>query len=267
MKIFGVVGYPIKHSLSPVMFNAVFKHLDMDAVYTRFEVKPEDFEDAMYGAKALGLTGLNITIPFKERAYEIFKADTLAEKIKAVNTIDLATSKAYNTDAYGAVKALKNKGVELKDSRILIVGAGGVARAMAFAFYDEKAEIFIANRTEERAKKLANEVGCNFIPLNKLTEVEPDIIVNATPLGMLGYESKLVVPESMIKADVVVFDTVYNPIDTPLIKIAKMRGCKIVYGYEMLVYQGEKAFEIWNGFSPPVDIMMDAVLKELTKSF
>ena len=269
MMYFGLIGYPIKHSVSPAMHNAAFKKLKIDATYLSFEVKPNDLSNAIFGAKALGFKGLNVTIPYKEEVLKFVKPDKIAAKIGAVNTIDLETMKGYNTDAYGALKALEVNGVSVEGKNILIVGAGGAARAIAFALI-EKALVIITNRTEQRGLKLVEELRkygeSIFIPYNEVKKLEGkvDIIINATPLGMKGFEGKLPLPSNLIK-DAVVFDTVYNPMDTELIKLAKERGCKVVYGIDMLVYQGAKAFEIWTNKKAPVDVMKKAAIEALQK--
>jgi len=266
MEYFGVIGYPIKHSLSPVMHNAAFRHLGMDALYLALEVKPSEIENAIKGAKALGFTGLNVTIPFKETVLEYIEVKGIAKKIEAVNTIDLRKMEGYNTDAYGALRALKEGGVGISGRTVLIVGAGGAARAIAFALAEENATIVITNRTQERGLKLAEDVRkageCIFYPFNKIEEIRTDIIINATPLGMKEFERKLAVPESIVK-DVIVFDTVYNPKETPLIALAKQRGCKVIYGIDMLVYQGAESFRIWTGRNPPVEVMKRAAIEKL----
>ncbi|RLI79581.1 shikimate dehydrogenase [Archaeoglobales archaeon] len=265
---FGLVGYPVKHSVSPAMHNAAFKQLGIDAVYLAFEVKPNEVDKAIFGAKALGFKGLNITIPHKEKALEFVKPDSLAARIGAINTIDLETMKGYNTDAYGALKALESSRVNVEGKNILIVGAGGAARAIAFALI-EKSLVVISNRTEQRGLKLVEELRrygeSIFIPYNEIEKLEGkiDVIVNATPLGMKGFESKPPLPHSLIR-DVVVFDTVYNPMETELIKLARKRKCKVVYGIDMLVYQGAKAFEIWTGKKAPVEVMKKAAINSLT---
>jgi len=270
MLYFGIIGHPIKHSASPAMHNAVFKHLGLDATYLAFDVKPENLRDAIFGAKALGFIGLNVTIPHKEAVLEFVEPMDLAKKIRAVNTIDVQNLKGYNTDAYGALKALNNAGVDVEGKNVLIVGAGGAARAIAFALAENKATIVITNRTESRGLKLAEDVrkvgDCIFLPMDRLEELKGnvDVIINCTPLGMKDFEQKLPVPESLVE-NVVVFDTVYNPIETPLIKLAKQRGCKVVYGLDMLVYQGAEALKIWLDIEPPIDVMRKAVIDFLTR--
>lgn len=266
MEYFGVIGYPIGHSLSPVMHNAAFEHLDMDAVYHSFEVKPNRLEEAVKGASALGFTGLNVTIPFKESVLDYVGVKGVAHKIGAVNTIDLQKMEGYNTDAYGAVKALEDAGVEIRDKAVLIVGAGGAARAIAFGLAEKDAKIVITNRTEKKGLELAEKVresgDCFFQPFDRLEGLNVGIIINTTPLGMKGFDQKLPVPESIVK-NVVVFDTVYNPRNTPLITLARNKGCQVVYGIDMLVHQGAESFKIWTGREPPVEEMKEAALKRL----
>jgi len=270
MDCYGVIGYPIKHSVSPAMHNAAFKHLEMDAIYLSFEVKPEELKDAIFGAKALGIIGLNVTIPHKEAILNYIKPVGIAAKIGAVNTVLVRKLEGYNTDAYGAIKALESSGVDVDGKRVLVVGAGGAARAIAFALAERNATIIISNRTESRGLKLAEDVRrvgeCIFYPHDKLEDLKGnvDIIINATPLGMKGFPKKIPVPENLIH-NVVVFDTVYNPMETPLISLARKRDCKVVYGIDMLVYQGAEAFRIWTGVEPPVDVMKRAAIEALRK--
>ena len=267
MLYFGVIGHPIGHSASPTMHNTVFRTLGVDAIYLSFDVKPENLKDAVYGARALGFKGLNVTIPHKEEITKYVKPVGLAEKIGAINTVDVQKLEGYNTDAIGALRTLEAYNVDYEDKVVLIVGAGGVARAIAFAL-SGKSTLIITNRTASRGLKLAEDVRkygeCIFHPYERIEELKGkfDILINCTPLGMKGFEEKLPVPESLIE-NVVVFDTVYNPIETPLIKLAKRRGCKVVYGLDMLVYQGAEAFKIWFGFDPPITVMRDAVVEFL----
>ena len=262
MKVFAVIGYPIKHSLSPDMFNAVFKHLGIEAVYLKLEVKPENLKEAIFGAKALGFSGLNVTIPLKERVLEFVKPVKLAKKIGAVNTVKLDTMEGFNTDAFGVVKSLEDHGVEF-DGKFLVIGAGGAARAAVFSLVEKGGEVYVTNRTEEKGVKLAREADCNFIRKEDLQKERFDVIINATPLGMVGMENSLPVGEEVIKRASVVFDMVYNPAETLLIKKAKTLRKEVIYGYEMLLYQAYEAFKIWNGFYPPVEVMRGALLKKL----
>ncbi len=268
MMYFGVIGYPIGHSVSPDMHNAAFKALGIDAIYLKFEVRPDGLRDAIVGARALGFKGLNVTIPYKEEVLKFVEPEGIARMIGAVNTVDLESMKGYNTDAYGALRALEEAGVDVEGKIALVVGAGGAGRAIAFALAERGATVIVTNRTESRGLKLAEDlrrVGeCIYHPYERLSELrgKVDIIVNATPLGMKGFEQRLPVPEEIVE-DVVVFDAVYNPPETPLIALAKKRGCKVVYGIDMLVYQGAEAFKIWTGIDPPIEVMKEAALKAI----
>lgn len=268
MEYFGVIGYPIGHSVSPVIHNAAFKSLGMDATYLALEVKPESniLREALIGAKALGFTGLNVTIPHKESILKFVEVKGIAKKIGAVNTVDLRSMEGYNTDSFGAISSLENEGINLSNKSVLLVGAGGAARAIAIGLVEKNAKVVISNRTESRGLKLAEEVRkygeCIFQPFNKLEDIRVDIIINSTPLGMKGFEKKIPVPESLVK-DVIIFDTVYNPRVTPLIGLAIKRGCKVIYGIDMLVNQGAESFRIWTGREPPLEIMKEAALNAL----
>ena len=259
-EVYGVIGYPIKHSLSPPMHNSAFRHLKYDGIYLPFEVKKEELENALIGAKALGIRGFNVTIPHKERVTEFFKPSKEVEEIGAANTIDFVKEKCYNTDVFGIKKALENAGVHPKGFKVLILGAGGAARAAVYALKDN--EIYIANRTKERGLKLAREFGCEFIEFKEIKS-EFDLIVNATPVGMEGFADEYPISADVLKNKPIVFDMVYNPPETKLLKIAKKMGCKTVSGVEMLVFQGAKSFEIWTGLKAPVDVMRKAVLELL----
>ena len=271
MDCYGVIGHPIKHSVSPAMHNAAFRAMKIDAVYASFDVKPEDLKKAIEGAKALGIKGLNVTIPHKEEVLKLAKPDELASRIGAANTLKFDEEiLAYNTDAYGALKALENAGVGVSGKTVLIIGAGGAARAIAFALVGEGATVVVTNRTEQRGLKLVQDVRkygeCVFVPMSELEKLRFDILINATPVGMSGYmPGKLPVDSKLIKEGIVVFDTVYNPMETALIRLAKMRGCRVVYGIDMLVHQGARAFEIWTGLSPPFDVMKKAALNALER--
>lgn len=257
-EIYGVIGYPIKHSLSPPMHNAAFRHLGYDGIYLAFEVK--ELEKALIGAKALGIRGFNVTIPHKERVVEFFKPSKEVKEIGAANTIDFIREKCYNTDVFGIKEALRNAGIIPKGFKILIIGAGGAARAAVYSLKDN--EIYITNRTKERGIKLAREFGCEFIEFGKIKSGF-DLIVNATPVGMKGFSDESPISEEVLKKKPIVFDMVYNPPETKLLKIAKEMGCKTVSGVDMLVFQGAKSFEIWTGLKAPVDVMKRAVLELL----
>ncbi len=260
-EIYGVIGYPIKHSLSPIMHNAAFNHLNYDAIYIAFEVKKNELKDALIGAKALGIRGLNVTIPHKESVIGYFKQSKEVEEIRAANTIDLKKEVCYNTDVHGIIESLKNADVWLRGLDVLIIGAGGAAKAAVYALKSNN--IYIVNRTKERGERLAKEFGCEFLEFDDVERYRFDLIINATPLGMKGFPDKVPIPLSLLDNKPVVFDFVYNPVETKLIRVAKQKGCKVISGVDMLVFQGAKSFEIWTRIKPPIDVMRKAVLKFL----
>lgn len=270
MKLFGVLGDPVSHSLSPVMHNAAFKALGMDCEYHAFRVSPVSLCDAIYGAYALGFGGLNLTIPLKEKALEIVEPSELAKKIGAVNTIDFKKGiVGYNTDGLGAKMALEGCGVKIRGKNVLLLGAGGAARAIAYQLAADGASVTIANRTHGRAVALAKEVGMvgkarasGFGELKNLVQ-DSDILINSTAVGMSPKISETLVTSDMIHSNLVVFDIVYNPVNTMLLKEAKKAGAKTIDGVMMLVYQGAEAFKIWTGKTPPLEVMEKAVRERL----
>ena len=277
MKIYAVLGDPIGHSMSPVMHNAAFRALGMPDRYHAFRVRQQDLRDAIYGAKALGFGGLNLTIPLKEEALKYVDPDPIAARIGAVNTIDFADGiQGYNTDGIGAMRALEDVGVGVAGKNILIIGAGGASRAIAFQFAYSGGEITIANRTEERADKLARDLRTGLEELDRSSHVrsigldrvaseiaDADILINATSIGMYPDVDASPVPPDLLRPELVVFDIVYNPLHTRLLSEAEQRGAIAIGGVRMLVHQGAEAFRIWTGREPPVDVMLEAVVQEL----
>lgn len=268
--VFGVFGDPVAHSKSPDMHNAAFRELDMDCIYHAFRVSPENLKDALLGARAMGFGGVNLTVPLKQEALKIVEADSLAAGIGAINTVDFKDGmKGYNTDGLGAKRTLEEKDVTIKGSNVLIVGAGGASRAIAFQFAKDGADIIIANRTEQKAINLASEVaavgsarGCGLESIKELI-AESDILINCTTLGMHPNTEATVATAEDMHPDLTVFDIVYNPLETRLLKEAKKAGAKAVTGEMMLIYQGAEAFKIWTGVEPPIDVMKKAVLEGL----
>jgi len=271
-KIYGILGDPVAHSLSPVMHNAAFEKLGMDAVYLAFIVSEDELEDAIRGAKSLGIAGLNVTIPLKEKALLFVDAEEVAKKIGAINTIDFSsgTPVGYNTDGIGSVRVLKETVGKLKGKKVLIIGAGGAAKAIAFYLEVEGAKVTLANRTKERAAQLAAKLsnadaiglGAEFKKQIKAS----DILINATSVGMHPHDDATLVTADMMHPDLVVFDIVYNPVETRLLKEAKRAGVKkIVGGVKMLVYQGAASFKIWTKEEPPIKVMEKAVTDALSR--
>jgi len=274
-KIYGILGDPVAHSLSPVMHNAAFEILGMDAVYLAFRVTKPDLEDAIKGAKSLGIAGLNVTIPLKEKALvSVDVADEMATRIGAINTIDFSsgTPVGYNTDGIGSMQVLQETVGDLTAKNVLILGSGGAARAIAFYLDKEGAKVTLANRTMERAAQVAAQL-TNAAAIGLDAELKKhiqasDILINATSVGMHPHEEATLVTADMLHPDLVVFDIVYNPLETRLLHEAKRAGVrKIVNGVKMLVYQGAASFKIWTNAEPPIDVMEKAVTDALIRSF
>lgn len=274
-KKFGVIGHPIEHSLSPVMHNAVFRKLELDYEYSAFDVKRGELEKFIEDAKS-NFIGLNVTIPHKIAVMKFLdEIGKEAELIGAVNTIKFKNGKTtgFNTDGIGCVKALEEAGEGIKEKRILILGAGGAARAIAFQLVLENSEVLISNRNMENAFKLGEDIKKK---LNKDVELirfskneiekklqETDILINATPVGMFPEVDKSIINPEIIPSRVVVMDIVYNPIKTKLLGEAEKRGCKTVDGVGMFIHQGAESLRLWLGITPPVDVMRRAVIEGL----
>jgi shikimate dehydrogenase len=277
-KLCCVIGDPVEHSLSPVMHNAAFKELNLDFVYLAFTVRKDELRNAIAGARSLQVHGLNVTMPHKTAIMKYLdEIDSTAKSIGAINTILNAEGRlvGYITDGVGAIKALKENGVGLEGKKLLLLGAGGAAKAIAFHAAQEVEELKILNRTAQKAKELAEALHKKFdkrISGNSLSseiikkELEDtDILVNATSVGMHPNVDQSLVNSSWLRPSLCVMDIIYNPLETKLAKDAKSVGAKIVSGIEMLIYQGAASFEIWTNHPAPVKVMKEAVLNKLSK--
>jgi shikimate dehydrogenase len=265
MDVYGLIGNPVEHSLSPPMHEAGYEPLGIDARYVTFEPGSDAGASAVEAAQTLGVSGLNVTIPFKQDVLDAVEADELAARIGAVNTIDFTDSSpiGYNTDAVGAVRALREHDVEI-DGTAVVVGAGGAGRAVSFGLADEGMNVEIANRTVEKAHDLAADVPrASGHSLNELGDLlaSADVLVNATSVGM--DEDRSPVPADALHGDLAVLDAVYSPIETRLLKDAQAAGATTVDGAWMLLYQGVEAFEIWTGRDAPVAKMNDSLRARL----
>ena len=270
--VVGLIGDPVEHSLSPPMHNAAFKHLKMDYVYVPYHVKKGMLSDAIAGAKSLNIKGLNVTIPHKTDVIKhLDELDKSAELIGAVNTIKFHEewTKGYNTDGIGAVKAIEEVS-SVKNKKIIILGAGGAARAISFQILMDGAEsLVIANRTvtnaEQLQKDLAGKLGADVKSTDLGVKLEnelssADILINTTPIGMYpNVDQEPLVKAELMHENLVVKDCVYNPLQTGLIKEAEKCNAKIVSGLKMLIYQGIESFRIWTGVTPPVEIFERAL--------
>ncbi|WP_408954687.1 shikimate dehydrogenase [Natroniella sp. ANB-PHB2] len=279
-KLVGLLGDPVEHSKSPVMHNAVFDQLDLNYRYLAFQVKAEEVKEALQGIKALGIKGVNVTIPHKEVV--INSLDSLSKEAKligAVNTIENKEGRliGHNTDGQGFMKALeKEGGFSAQGKKVLIIGAGGAAKAVAFQLGLEGAsELYITNRTFESAVNLAKDLDekltlskVKAFPLEEEALVndlpELDLIVDTTPIGMYPQTNIApVIGDRLLEKSSLITDLVYNPVETVLLKRAKELGVKTVSGLGMLIYQGAIAFEIWTGQKADVEVMKNAILSQL----
>ena len=262
-KVYGVVGNPVRHSLSPLMLNTAFRRETVNAVYLALQTT--DLKDLIKLVHAIPLQGFSVTMPFKQEILPYLeKMDPLSEKIGAVNTVRrFEDGKLYgfNTDVAGITVPLERR-IALKGAKVLVLGAGGSARAAAFGLKDKGADVWVLNRTPETAAKLAKQAGAKVLKREALAKSAFDVIVNATPVGMAGNKGAPLLGAGELKAKVV-FDLVYNPIETPLIRAAREQGIAVVTGVEMFVQQGARQFEIWTGKPAPVDEMLRVVLHAL----
>ncbi|MFQ6080254.1 MAG: shikimate dehydrogenase [Candidatus Bathyarchaeia archaeon] len=277
-RVCGIIGDPVEHSLSPAMHNTAFQELNLDFVYVAFRVKKNELREAILGARGLDVHGLNVTMPHKNAVMKYLdEIDPTARSIGAVNTIlnDKGRLIGYNTDGAGALTALKENDVSLEGKKLLLLGAGGAGKAIAFYAAQEVEELKILNRTTQKAKELAEVLRKKFgkkIEGNSLSaqiikeELEDaDILINATSVGMHPDIDRSLVDPSWLRPDLCVMDIVYNPLETKLAKDARLTGAKVVPGIEMLVYQGAASFEIWTNHQAPVRAMKEAVLNKLSE--
>lgn len=262
-RVFGVAGNPVKHSLSPLMLNSAFRRERVNAIYLALQTTRID--DLLKLVREVPISGLSVTMPFKEEILQhLEKTDPLSSKIGACNTVVRAQDGklyGFNTDVTAVVRPLEKR-LRLKDAKILVLGAGGAARAAVFGLREKGAEVFILNRTPQPAQKLAREAKAKTFRRENLTKTQFDVIVNATPVGMHGVKPNHILEPKEINARLV-FDLVYNPIETPLIRMAREKGIPVVTGVEMFVHQGARQFEIWTGKPAPEEEMLRVVVHAL----
>ena len=264
-RVFGVAGNPISHSLSPLLQNAAFRREIVNAVL--LPLKAKSVQDLLTLALELPLAGCAITMPLKTEVLpHLANMDPLTAKIGACNTLRMgADGKLYgfNTDVAGVVRPLERR-LKLNGARVVVLGAGGAARAAVFGLVEQGAEVLIVNRTHEHAVTLARQAKAKSLKHELLAKQKFDVMINATPCGMAGNKQALPIAENELNASLV-FDMVYNPLETPLLKLAKSRGLHTISGLEMFVQQGARQFEIWTGKPAPESEMMRVVEHELRK--
>lgn len=284
-RLAGIFGYPLSHSLSPAIQQAAFDYHRIDASYLAWETPPDDLSSQVAKLRDDLYLGANVTIPHKEQVMQYLdRVDDMARSIGAVNTIAKEAGQlvGYNTDAFGFIKSLRDgSGLEPRGKRVLLLGAGGAARAAAYALAQEGVDgLIIANRTVSRAESLAVEIGRILPDVRAMATSDPDLsevarnadlIVNATSMGMrhTEVEDQTILSAHVIAPSSVVYDMVYNPPETPLMLEARRAGATVVGGLSMLIHQGAAAFQRWTGKEAPVSVMMEAgerALSEMVKS-
>jgi shikimate dehydrogenase len=261
--LFAVLGDPVSHSLGPVMHNTAFAALGYNGAYLAFRVK--DIGKAVVGIKALGIKGASITIPHKVSVMDFLdELDDTAQKIGAVNTVlnRKGVLTGYNSDGFGVVKALFER-TTIKDKNVVILGAGGAARAIGFAIISEGGRVTVINRTLAKGEKLAKDLGADFQPISKLNQTACHILINTTPVGMFPDTDAMPIRKQDLDKAMVVMDVVYNPLKTRLLRAAENIGCRTIDGVSMFVYQGAFQLELWTGMKAPVDVMRKAVITAL----
>ncbi|TCZ77050.1 shikimate dehydrogenase [Paenibacillus albiflavus] len=275
--LYGVLGDPIRHSRSPIMIGRAFREMGINAAYAAFRVEPQDLSAAVQGIRALGLGGANVTIPHKiEVMRYLDEIDEGARVAGAVNTIVNKGGRliGYNTDGIGYVRSLKNEtGASLAGARVLMLGAGGAARGVAYALAREGvSRIYIANRTLERAVELADLIGEYTSAVGLRTADvgdimrEVDIVVNTTSVGMSPNVDETPLPAELLHNRLIVSDLIYNPQETRLLREAALAGATAHGGLGMFIYQGAYAFELWTGQPAPTDAMREVVLESFNQT-
>jgi 3-dehydroquinate dehydratase / shikimate dehydrogenase len=262
-KVYGVAGNPIRSSLSPIMMNTAFRRETVNAVYLALQANK--LSDLLKLVHEIPIQGLSVTMPLKQEIMaHLEKTDPLSAKIGACNTVLRAQDGklyGFNTDVAGITGPLEKR-MSLRGAKILVLGAGGAGRAAVFGLRDKGAEVFILNRTSETAQKLARQSGSKTIKKDAVSKTSFDAIVNATPIGMAGIKATQLLEAKDLNTKLV-FDLVYNPLETPLLRLARQKGIPIITGIEMFVQQGARQFEIFTGKPAPEEEMLRVVIHAL----
>jgi shikimate dehydrogenase len=273
-RLLGVIGDPVGHTSSPAMHNAAIAALGLDYVYAAFHVRPELLGRAMDGMRALNIAGLNVTVPHKQGVMEYM--DEVSEEavaIGAVNTVAYRDGRlvGHNTDAFGIVESLKRDGgMEHLPAKVVLLGAGGAARAILYALLQSARveEILLLNRTVTKAESLARDLDSagrvKVGPMDAPGVADAGLLINSTSVGMHPHDGVSPLADaSVLHADMLVADIVYKPLKTRLMEQAESAGARTINGLGMLAWQGARSFEIWTGITPPVDVMMAAALERV----
>jgi 3-dehydroquinate dehydratase/shikimate dehydrogenase len=262
-KVYGVAGSPVKHSLSPLMMNVAFRRETVNAVY--LQLQSTRIKDLLQLVQEIPLQGFSVTMPLKQEVMKhLQRSDALSAKVGACNMVVRSQEGklfGFNTDVTGIIQPLEQR-FSLKGAKVLVLGAGGAARAAVFALRDREADVYVLNRTAESGQKLAREAKVKTFRKDQLAKAQWDVIINATPVGMVGYKQQSWLEPNEVNARIV-FDMVYDPMETPLVRTARQKGAQVITGAEMFVYQGAEQFQIWTGKPAPREEMMRVVLHAL----
>jgi 3-dehydroquinate dehydratase/shikimate dehydrogenase len=271
--VYGLIGDPISHSLSPMIHNAALRELNIDGVYIPFRVPREHLLQFLDDAPALGVRALSVTIPHKELVLKKLKqVDETTEGIQAANTLVFGPQgiEGYNTDHQAAMDSLEaaieqqtGRAASLEGKIALVLGAGGAAKAIAYGLKRRKADVVIAGRTPQRAQQLASRLGCRVIDWSARYTIDPDILINCTPVGMHPNVDATPFERLQLKPSMVVFDTVYNPENTLLVKEARSQSCSVMTGVEMFVRQASLQFKLFTDVDAPSDLMRDILKRAI----
>ena len=249
-RLYGIIGNPVRHSLSPLIHNRALKRMGINAAYLAFEV--DHLDAALKGIRGLGLQGVSVTLPFKTDVIPYLDdIDAMATKIGAINTILNEGGRliGHNTDWSGAIAALEEK-IDLRGKGVHLLGTGGAARAIGFGLKQKGCKVTLFYRSAERAAGLSEELGFDLRPLASLAtlkRLDADVLINATPVGMYPRDDVSPVPQSILQRGVTVMDIVYHPLRTRLLREAEEQGCQTIHGLEMLAHQGAAQLELWTG--------------------
>ncbi|MEX1298830.1 MAG: shikimate dehydrogenase [Desulfotignum sp.] len=257
-RLFCVLGNPVAHSRSPLVHNQAFADQHIDAVYLAFA--PTDIQQAMDAVRQFNICGVSVTIPFKQTVIPFLdQIDDQASAIGAVNTVVNRDGRlyGYNTDSRAAIAPLKDSGITGKT--VLVIGAGGAARAVAFGIHSLHGHLIITNRSQDKGRTLAAAYDADFVPVDRIKHLRPDIVINTTSLGMTPRENVLSCPADCLTPATLVMDVVYTPLETKLLDTARQKGCRVVDGLTMFIAQAAAQFELWTGIFPDTEKMRQAV--------
>jgi shikimate dehydrogenase len=263
-QVYGILGRPVAHSLSPAMQNAAFRELGLNAVYVAFAVT--DLAQAVAGLRGLQVRGVSVTIPFKEEIIPLLdELEPQAARIGAVNTVVNREGRLMgtNTDWLGALRALEEK-TEISGKRVLILGAGGASRAIAFSILEKGGNAAVTDVDRDKALALSRQLWVEVVAPDYLGEYPADILINATPVGMEPKSGDIPIDPNLLPRFQVVMDIVYKPLKTRLLQEAEARGCQVIDGLRMLIHQATEQFALWTGRPAPLEVMAGAAYGSLS---